>query len=257
MSAVWPVVDADHRPLALKICVPGMAARAEPVALAAWAGRGTVRLERHDPSTGAMLLARLDHRRSLQAFPDVDEACGIIGDIVAQLFAVPPDHGLPLMRDEVSRIRRSIQVSQRDYPDLLPSRLVDRALSTLHDLSAELAGLDDPVVVHGDCHFLNVLHTLPAEPPAWVAIDPLPLVGVGEWDLVPLLRNRWDDAEATGNPDAALRRRVDIVTERAGLARPLARAIAQAAAVDNLLSKVPDEPDHMFVAPYQVMSAWR
>jgi len=70
------------------------------------------------------------------------------------------------------------------------------------------------------------------------------------------LRNRWDDAAANQDPDAALRRRVDLVSEIVGMDRELVRAIAQAVAVDNLLWLLPREPRHMFVPPYRVISAW-
>ena len=57
-------------------------------------------------------------------------------------------------------------------------------------------------VVHGDLHYENVLHALPGQPPRWVAIDPLPVAGYPEWEVAPVIRNRWDDAAATGDPSA-------------------------------------------------------
>ena len=81
-------------------------------------------------------------------------------------------------------------------------------------------------------------------PAAWRAIDPLPMAGRREWELIALLRNRWPDAVASGDPDRALRRRLDQVCERADLdRRSLARACAQAAAVDNLLTVLPGNVD--------------
>jgi len=73
---------------------------------------------------------------------------------------------------------------------------------------------------------------------------------------VPLLRNRWNDAAATGDPDRALRRRVDQFAEMVGADSTRCREIAQAVAVDNLLHLLVHDPSHMFVPPYTVMAAW-
>ena len=43
------------------------------------------------------------------------------------------------------------------------------------------------VLLHGDFHYENVLRS----GTSWKAIDPKPSHGPGEWDLLPLLRNRF------------------------------------------------------------------
>lgn len=255
LSTVWPVRDAAGRAMVLKVGWREPGTHAEAAALRA-APRGTmVPLVADDAELGALLLQRLDPGRSLEDHPDVDLACTVIGDLVARVSSVPAPPGVRPMVEEVDRIAAGI-TERRSGAGGLPRGAVDRALATLADLRAELARREGLALVHGDCHFLNVLHTLPDDAPAWVAIDPLPLAGVPECEVVAPLRNRWADAAATGSPDRALRRRVDILCEAGSLDRRLARAIAQAVAVDNLLWLLPREPDHLFVAPYGVISAW-
>ena len=114
--------------------------------------------------------------------------------------------------------------------------------------------------MHGDLHYENVLHALPGQPPRWVAIDPLPVAGYPEWEVAPVIRNRWDDAAATDDPERALRRRFDIVCERAALDRHLAQAVLQAVAVDTVLwlSRATDVGPlvRSFLHPYSIVARW-
>jgi streptomycin 6-kinase len=147
--------------------------------------------------------------------------------------------------------------SRFDGDSPVPAAQVDRARSTLDDLLLELASRDDRLsLLHRDLHYLNVLHTPVGEPPSWLGIDPLPLAGLREWELTPMLRNRWDDAVATGNPERALRRRVDHVAAIAGLDAELARRCSQLVAAKALHHLLADQPDHMFVPPYLIMVTW-
>ena len=66
-------------------------------------------------------------------------------------------------------------------------------------------------------------------------IDPKPLAGDPAFEVVPLLRNRWDDVAIAPDVSAAVRRRFDRVVEVAGLDRDRALGWAVARAVDNAL----------------------
>ena len=259
MAVVWPVVDQHGRRLMLKIAGPDPLGKGEGAALAAWQGRGTVRLHRRDPEARAVLLDRLDPARDLFDVP-IDDACAVIGDLLADLAGVEPPAGVVSMADELDdwlvRLDR-VPAGQQ----ILPTALVDRARSTITDHVAELrrSGAHRELL-HYDLHYLNVLHTSQYATDdasgGWRAIDPLPMAGRREWELIALLRNRWPDAETGGDPDRALRRRLDQVCERAGIDRSLARACAQAAAVDNLLTVLPGNVDSMFNPPFAVMAQW-
>ena len=257
MSTVWPVRTTTDDQFVLKISLLEDGTRAEPIALRAWSGMAAVSLLEHDESAGAMLLQRLDGDRTLESVPDIDAACSVIGTLLASLTSVAAPAGIPLLEVEVQRIADAITEHRASHPGILPAAVVDRALAALRDLVEQLGSGTRRELVHGDCHFLNVLHTVPTEDAAWVAIDPLPSAGLREWDVTALLRNRWGDAVATGDPDAALRRRVDLVSEIVGMDAQQVRRIAQAVAVDNLLWLLPREPQDRFVPPYQVMSSWR
>jgi len=86
-------------------------------------------------------------------------------------------------------------------------------------------------LVHGDLHYANVL----TGPRGWVAIDPKPLVGDPEFDLLPLLRNRWTDITATGDPARAVRQRLAVLVDAANLDGDRARRWARVRAVDDAL----------------------
>ena len=256
LSTVWPVRTTAGDQRVLKISWLDDRTRAEPIALRAWAGLAAVDLLEDDGPAGAMLLQRLDGDHTLATYPDVDQACSVIGTLLASLNAVTAPAGVPHLEVEVQRIADAIREHQGTHPRLLPGTVVSRALASLGELLEELGSGTHRELVHGDCHFLNVLHTLPTQAPGWVVIDPLPSAGMREWDVTALLRNRWEDAVATGDPDAALHRRVDLVSEAAGMDPSLVRRVAQAVAVDNLLWLLPRSPQDRFVAPYEVISAW-
>ena len=114
--------------------------------------------------------------------------------------------------------------------------------------------------MHGDLHYCNVLHTRAgAADPGWRVIDPLPMLGPAEAEVIAPMRNRWEDAVATGDPDRALRRRLDQLADLADLDRALATALCHAVAVDNLSWVLLDKPvaQDRFLGAYRVMATWR
>jgi len=250
-SAVWPVRDGEDRPLVLKMSRPGWSIEPEVVALRAW-DHGAVGCHDHSASDNAALLQRLDANRSLDTVADIEDACRAAASVLAALHRVGPPPGFRHLDMEAQSLADEIRHRSRGpLPSCLTRRQVDQAVDTWQ--AVEPAVTDR--LLHNDAHFLNVLATLQAEP-RWRAIDPYPFVGPVEMELVPVLRNRWADAAATGDPDRALRRRVDLMSEIIGGSPPRARAFAQAAAVVNLLSLLPEEPDHFFVPPYTVIAGW-
>jgi streptomycin 6-kinase len=251
LSAVWPVRSESATDLVLKVGYPDPKTQWEAKALTAWAGRGTVRCVDYDAGRNGLLLERLDGDVSLEHDADIDHACEVIGSILANLHTVPVPEGIRTVAEEAAEVVDRLRSGVRGSPGLLPSRQVAGAMSTLGDLQVSDGA---SWLLHADCHFLNVLRTLDGS--SWRGIDPLPTAGPREWELLPLLRNRWADAAATGDPDAALRRRVDLVCELIGADVARARLIAQAAAVTMLVELLPDDPGHFFVPPLQVMGCW-
>ena len=256
MAVVWPVLDEHGARRVLKLARPDPLGQAEGVALAAWHGRGAVRLHRHDQELRAVLLDRLDRERTLGALP-IDEADTVVGDLLTVLRGVDPPAEVVSTADELTEwLDRLTHVDPGQ--DVVPQADLDRAKATLADHIAEQRRPEThPELLHFDLHHENVLHTLDQETgTAWRAIDPLPLAGRREWELLAPLRNRWADALATGDPDRALRRRLDRFCERADLDREVAVGCAQAAAVDNLLTVLPGNDDAVFNPPFAVMAGW-
>ncbi len=254
MGVVWRVHDGNGQAAVLKLGCDPVVLTAEATALDAWAGSGTsVEVRHRDADSGAVLLERLDVERDLMTVADADEATGVVADLLERS-ARPAPAGIPTYAVEAERVRAAIQGHHDVVGDVVPAFDVDAALDTL----AELAGSPSLRLLHFDAHYLNVLHTLPgAADPGWRLIDPLPHAGPPEIEPIAALRNRFDDAVATGHPERALLRRLDIFVDRLGLDRSLALRTAQAVAVDNLLWLLPERPGHEFVAPYRVMLGWR
>lgn len=253
-SRVWPVRGPRGQQWALKVLNVDEPAGGEGAALRAWhesgaRGRVVALIDEHD---GALLLERLDAKRCLADHP-IEDADQVIAESLVALTGVPPPPGVPCLTDELRRLGDSITSAHSRRPDLLPDRVVARALDGLRALTAHLT-VRPQTLVHYDLHYLNVLRDL--EDRRWVVIDPLPRAGVPEVEVVPALRNRWEDLMATGDPERAMQRRFDLLTDAAGLDRELAAMFAQSVAVDNLLWLLPREPRHMFVASYTLLSRW-
>ena len=255
-SMVWPVRDHDGRRLMLKVSPPMPYVSDEAAALHAFAatarptGPHMITPVQADPALRAVLLPRLDASRSLQDHPDIDEAVEVIAALLGQIASVPALPGLTPLGAELDQMAERISL-----PGPLPVGITDRARARIRELRTILPTLPQRTL-HGDLHFLNVLHTESGDPPCWIGIDPLPLSGITAWEAVPMLRNRWADALANGDPDRALRRRVDQVCAATGDDAELVRACAQIASVSTLFALLPARPDHLHAPAYRVMADW-
>jgi len=251
-SAVWPVRDGDGRSLVLKASRPAWTIEPEVRALRAWDGQGAVACHAFSVDDNAVLLQRLNGNLSLDAVHDIDAACLAVASVLARLHRASPPTDFRHLAVEAQSLAEEIRRRSRGpSPPQVSERQVAYALDTLESIGPDTADR----LLHNDAHFFNVLATVEGEP-GWRAIDPYPFLGPLEIELVPVLRNRWADAAATGDPDRALRRRVDAMSEIIGGDPATARAYAQAVAVNNLLALLPEEPDHIFVPPYTLIAGW-
>ncbi len=212
--------------------------REEARALARWGGEAAVTLLECAPEHGPLLLERLDAYRSLQQVGE-DDAVALAAAVLHQLH-VPPLAGL---RSVVDIARRWQAALPRQWESLgRPGRrdLVEHAVAACAELAS---GPGVAHLLHGDYHYGNVLarplaHTT-GDPAAgrleWAAIDPKPLLGDGEYDLIPLLRNRWDELTATGDARRACRRRLHALADQAQLDRERAERWCLVRAVDDAL----------------------
>lgn len=215
-SLVVPVTDVDGVEGGLKITFDGdEESLHEGLALQRWGGEGAVRLRRADPRRRALLLDWLPGPDLGDAW-DV-EACEVVGGLYRRLH-VPALPQLASVASYVERWLHDLDALGRDLP--VPPRYVEQALSLGRDL---LADAPEPVVVHGDLHYANVMADAAGE---WRAIDPKPMAGDPHYEPAPMLWNRMDELTgplAVGSLRDGLRRRFHALVDAGGLDEARAR----------------------------------
>jgi streptomycin 6-kinase len=221
VALVLPVLRADGTRAVLKLQPVTDDTVGEPDALRAWNGDGAVRLLDHDPSSGSMLLERLNADRSMATIDADLAALEILSELLAQLSAVPAPVGLRRLSDVgadmLDRVPRALTLAR----DPSQTSLIQACASALEEVLSEAGDR----LLHGDLHYFNILAPRPADQrEPWLAIDPKPLAGDPGFELLPALHNRWEDAVATGDVTRAIRRRFDLMTDILDLDRKRAAA---------------------------------
>ena len=232
-ALVLPVVRSDGTPAALKLQPVDEETTGEALALRTWGGAGAVRVLEHDPSTGTMLLERLDADRPLSALPDDDTAVATLADLLARLVTVPAPPELRRLGHIAAAMLDQVPAEAAALPDPDQRRLLRTCASAV----AEQLGEAGDRLLHWDLHYDNILagHREP-----WLAIDPKPLAGDPGYELLPALTNRWDDAVATGNPARATLRRFDHLTSTLDIDRGRASGWTLGRVLENALWDIAD-----------------
>ena len=220
VALIIPVACRDGSEAVLKLQPVDDETGGEPAALQAWAGQGAVRLLEHDPSSGAMLLERLDASRDLSTMPDDFAAAKIIAELLVQLNSVPAPPGMRRLSDVAAATLAGTPEAIRLAEDSDERQLLINCAARFEELITD--SLDNRLL-HWDLHYFNTLSTLDPER-RWKAIDPKPLSGDSGFELLPALWNRWDDLVGTGDLPRALLRRFDLMTDVMGLDRSRAAA---------------------------------
>lgn len=246
VGLVLPVVRADGSPAVLKLHPIDAAHPGEAAALRTWNGDAAVRLLDEDPSTGTLLLERLDHRRSLVGEPDVMSAVLIIGELLVRLNSHPPPPEALRLSDVAAAMITDVPAAVRSLPTPDEARLVLRCAAVVDEISADAGNQ----LLHWDLHYDNVLA---GEREPWLAIDPKPLAGDPGFELLPALHDRWADALATGAPERAVLRRFDLLVEVLGLDRDRAIAWTLGRVLQNALWDIADGEPRL--DPVQVLIA--
>jgi streptomycin 6-kinase len=206
----------------------------EARALAAWDGRGAVRVLKHDDPAGVLLLERLDPARSARALAGV-EASAVAGQVCRRL-AVPAPSGMPRVDDLAARW---VDELPRDWERLgrpFPRRWLDAAVESCRELGP---GQPD-LLLHGDLVFDNILR---AEREPWLVIDPDGLVGEPAFEAAPFLTNRWSEMSAQSDLRAAVRARLAAFAESAGVDFERARRWAHVRHVSEAIWCREHQPD--------------
>jgi streptomycin 6-kinase len=215
------LVTRQGRPYALRVCWPEHDLTAEVLALRDWAGRGAVGLVEVHPDGDALLLERLDHRRTLADVP-LSAATPLVGHLL-EVLAVPAPPGLPLLAASAGAFAERAGRDNDRLGGPVPRRWLARALALAGTLPT-----DQRLLVHGDLHWGNVLADAAG---GWRAIDPKPLAGDPAYAVPELMWTRADES-----PTAAdLRRLLHAIARAAGLDAERAAGWTVVRAVDYWL----------------------
>lgn len=179
VGLVWEVRRTDRSAAMLKVSWRDAETRNEAEALRRWDGQGAARLIEASGEAGALLLERLDAGTSLTPAP-----MGAAIEVAAELLSLL--HVSEWSGSEWSGLDDALELESY-APE--PGETYRARIRELRP-DVERAFRSAPhVLLHGDFHYENVLRS----GTSWKAIDPKPSHGPGEWDLLPLLRNRFDE----------------------------------------------------------------
>jgi streptomycin 6-kinase len=157
---------SDPAPLVLKVQMPHPESEPEARALAAWDGRGAVRLEAHDAGRSGLLLERCD-----PGTPIDDVAAG--PPLAVLLHRAPVPDGVPPLAAVLSGWAEHVE-ARLDRAPALDRGLVGLAL----EMMRTGGGTAERVLLHGDLNPTNVLRSARG----WLAIDPKPMAGDPAYD---------------------------------------------------------------------------
>ena len=179
-----------------------------------------MRLLAHDPEHRALLLERCRPGTALGT-RYADEEVEVAAALMRRLWRpAPPEVPWRRLEDVAARWRREL-------PQRYDGPIVEEAVAAIDELASSQ---DELLLCHQDLHGGNILR---AEREPWLAIDPKPILAEPAYDAVALIR----DAKPTL---AALRRRLDLLSELLGLDRERIRlwGLVKTLAWDN-----PDEAE--------------
>ncbi|NUR72770.1 MAG: hydroxyurea phosphotransferase [Hamadaea sp.] len=249
VALVVPVQTADG-PAALKLQIDDPDHPGEAAALRTWHGDGAVRLLREDPVAGTMLLERLDSGRDLLSLRDDVQAAQIIAELLVRLNAYKSPEGIRTLSEIAAGMLDFAPEAARKLADPAEAELIRGWAAAV----GEVAGECGDQLLHWDLHFENVLAADRAD---WLAIDPKPLSGDPEFELLPALHNRWDEVLASGDPHRVVRRRFDAMVEVMGLDRERAVLWTLGRTLQNSLWTIEDGADRLESAQMLVAEAIR
>jgi len=216
---VAAVTCGDGTPAVLKLGVPsGTSLAEEAPALAAFGGRGAVRLLRAELDRGALLLEQVTPGwRARDLVPGRDSEATAAAAGVMRRLHVPPPPGSPMPELVTQAGAFDNYATVHGAAGPLPLDLVVRAGGLMRELCASAT---ERVVLHGDLHHDNILR---ANREPWLAIDPHGVVGDPGYEIGALLYN-----PDPGDRDEALTALVPSRIEQLAdeLAMPVDRVVA-------------------------------
>ena len=172
----------------IKIATPGSeAGRQEPAVLTVAAGKGYVRLLRHDAARRAMLLERLGPRLDQMELPYRDQIDIVCSTLLDAWMRVPPGVAYVTGADKAHGLAMAILRLHHELGQPCAQGVLDVALMYCRDRAAAWRP-ENAVLAHGDPHPGNVLAVPETEPTQFRFIDPDGLAIEPAYDLGVLLR---------------------------------------------------------------------
>lgn len=229
-----PARRADGTAAVLKLGVPtDTELMHEAEALAAFDGRGAVRLLAFSARNAALLLERAEPGTMLAAVQYDERATRHAAAVMRSLWRSPPDgHSFPTVHQWSGGLR-ALREKHDSGTGPVPESLVGAAEQLFSGLLAT-AGPD--MLLHGDLHHYNILS---ARRQPWLAIDPKGVIGEPAYEPAPFLLNPSGLAQ---RPDAEqlLRSRIRILADELELDAHRIHAWASAHSVLSLCWSVED-----------------
>jgi streptomycin 6-kinase len=234
IGMVLPVRRADGSRAGLKVSWLDGGPCWEAEALAAWGGRGAVRLLERNDAAGVLLLEWLDPTRSVGEL-DRLAAAAVAGELCRRLDAPAPP-GMPGLEETAARWVRELPDTWERLGRPFERRWLDAAVATCREL-----GPGQPRrLLHGNLRFGHILR---AERESWLAIDPNGMAGDPAYEVAPLLGQLCAGLAAEFDRRAAVRTRLAAFTDAAGVDYERARRWAQAYLVEQALWCREHQPD--------------
>jgi streptomycin 6-kinase len=211
LSLVVPVRHGEELAV-LKLVWAKTDAAQEALALSAWGGHGAVRLLAAAPSRRALLLERLDQRRTLGTLP-TGEAFAVTGRLL-RLLALPAPAWVPRLTDVAAALAAALPERWHLAGRPMERRLIDAACT----LAGELGPGAGELLIHTDLYDDNILvgergTQDEAKSLQWLAIDPKIVAGEPAFGVAPML---WRRIDTMAGPEE-LAQHLDTLCEAAAL----------------------------------------
>jgi len=205
---VAPVRNGDGNTFVLKVLPNATWVSHEADALAHWAGRGAVALNRMDPARGALLMERAVPGDDLIALCYADDrgATAAAASVMTELRTAGDSSNLALpdLTTWIDALKPAMAAGSPSY-----ANACSRAWALADDLLTDAKRM----VIHGDLQHYNIVN---AQRAPWLAVDPKGVVGPREAEAAALLRNPRHFVLSHPQPAALLSDRIDILAERLG-----------------------------------------